>query len=96
MGDVGSTCTTNETPEIDPDVFAVAFMARQAMLEVARLKAPENPERELKRMRDEVLQTVKKYRFDKERTVAEVDTRTLVYEAAMHLMPLGTDSSTIQ
>lgn len=96
MSDVGDFRATDEATEIDADVFAVAFMVRQAMREVALLKAPENPEREVKRMRDEVLQEIKKFRFSKERTVAEIGIRTRVYEAVMHLMPLGADNDTLQ
>ena len=96
MSDSGSGSAADEAPDIDPDVIAVAFMVRQAMVEVARLKSPENPERELKRMRDEVLQTVKKFRFSNERTAAEVRIREAVYSSVIALTTLGTDNSTVQ
>lgn len=96
MRNIGSTGTTEKGPQVDADVFAVAFMARQAMLEVARLKAPDDPGRELKRMRDEILQAIKRQKFTTARTPEEVRIRSAVFTAIDALMPLGTDVETLQ
>lgn len=75
----------------DPDSFALAFMVRAALRELARIKNPENPGRELERIGGEILRAVRETPFRKEAGDREEDLRKAIFESVMHLMKLGGD-----
>lgn len=73
----------------DPDVFAVAFMIRATMKELARMQNPGDPDRELERMGDEILRAIRNAMFTEEAGDRQEELREAIFQAAMHLLPRG-------
>lgn len=81
---------------IDPDIFAISFIARAALKEVAKIRNPENPTRELSRIREEIFHEIRHKHLTGKMSPEEVEAKTAVYESVLRLLPLKDDTSVVQ